>query len=329
MTTKLMRNELTFICVQPAIQYFAWQVEVMLENFIQLKLHEPYDIHILWAYNTNESDHKDKLAIIKKLEQKYEGRVGFFYYHDTREYPVNYISSIRPNILKQHFRSYPYLSQVPVFYHDSDIVFTKYPDFFPKLFGNDRNWYVSDTISYIGYNYIKSKGDDVVNLITKIAGIHPDFVAERENQSGGAQYLTKGTDWVFWEKVEKDCERMFKEVTELNNQKKSEDPSYHELQIWTSDMWAVIWNAWLRGYNTNVIPELDFCWATDTVERWDEKYIFHNAGITQDIANTHFFKGNYIGELPFDIDMPDLDISKASSIYFSMIKQLNGRSCLQ
>jgi hypothetical protein len=55
-------------------------------------------------------------------------------------------------------------------------------------------------------------------------------------------------------------------------------------------MWAVLWNAWLRGNETKVTPELDFCWATDTINRWEETSIFHNAGATPDRKDI-FFKG--------------------------------------
>jgi hypothetical protein len=321
-------KNVTFMCVQPAIPYFAWQLEVMLENFKNLGIHENNQIDILIAYNTNESDFQDKLDTMNKVEQRYKDVADFFYYTDTRVYPFSYTSSIRPNILKQHFKKYPQLEEECVFYHDCDIIFTKYPDFIHTLCGDDLNWYVSDTIGYLGYNYVKSKGDDVLNAMCEIVGIHPELVKKKENQAGGAQYLMKKADWVFWDKVEKDCEKLFKDITALNIKKKIEDPTHHELQIWCSDMWAIAWNAWMRGYNTNIVPELNFAWATDDISKWDEAYIMHNAGVTQDLSKDLFYKANYIGQLPYYADGETYLKNKCSYKYFELIKSIGGNSCL-
>jgi hypothetical protein len=324
-----MKNKnVTFMCVQPAIPYFAWQLEVMLENFKSLGIHENNQIDILIAYNTNESDFQDKLDIMNKVEQRYKDVADFFYYHDTRQHPINYISSIRPNILKQHFKANPQLEEECVFYHDCDIIFTKYPDFIKDICVDDLNWYVSDTISYLGYDYVKSKGDDVLDAMCKIVGIHPELVKERQLQAGGAQYIMKKVDWVFWNKVEQDCEKLFKDITALNIEKKILDPMHHEIQIWCSDMWAIVWNAWMRGYNTNVILEMNFCWATEPIEYFEQNYIMHNAGVTKAVADMYFFKGDYIKELPYYDLEKNYDQTKCSYKYFELIKSVAKKSCL-
>jgi hypothetical protein len=262
------------MCVQPCIQYYAWQVEVMLTNFKNLRIHEEFNVQTLWAFNKNESDWEEKRAIIKKVEDAYSDVAEFHYYEDTREYPISYISSIRPNVLKQHFAAFPALGAETIFYHDCDVVFSRFPLFLHNYQQEDNNWYVSDTISYIGHDYILSKGEDVLNKMCDIVGIYKDEVRLRQGQSGGAQYIMKNVDFNFFHKVEKDAEKLFKQITELNNKKKQADPTHHELQIWCADMWAVLWNAWLRGYNTNVIKEMDFSWATDLATIWDEKIIY-------------------------------------------------------
>jgi hypothetical protein len=162
----------------------------------------------------------------------------------------------------------------------------------------------------------------------EIVGIHPELVRNRENQSGGAQYLMKRVDWVFWDKVEKDCEKLFKDITALNMQKKIADPTHHELQIWASDMWAVVWNAWMRGYDTNIIPELDFCWATDRIEKFDEKYIFHNAGIVDAIKNQYFYKADFRASYPYNHECETYLKDVASYKYFELMKKVGENSCL-
>lgn len=321
--------ELTFICVQPYTLYYAWQIEVMLTNFRDCGISKDFNIHCLIAINKSESDWEYKLQTFQKLEKNMAEVADFFYYEDTRKQPISYISSIRPNILKQHFKKFPELSQQAIFYHDCDIVFTKYPDFITEeLLKNDMNWYVSDTKSYIGYNYIISKGQDVLDKMCDIVGINPNVVKMKEHESGGAQYILKGLDWQFFEKMEHDCEVLFKDINELNAIKKKENPNHHELQIWCADMWAMLWGGWMRGYTTEIIPELNFCWATDTPERWHDVYIFHNAGVTSNSAQRLFYKGNYIQQLPFLEAGESLDRNTASFKYFNIIKSIGANSCL-
>jgi len=323
-----MNSRVTLLCVQPCIPYYSWQVEVMLENFISLKIHEKHKIHCVFAYNTKESNWEEKVNLIKKLENKYIGVAEFYFYQDTRQYPISYISSIRPNCLKQHFLQNKELENSRIFYHDCDVVFTKYPTFLDNIEENDDNWYVSDTISYIGHDYIISKGEDVLDLMCDIVGINKDIVKDKQGESGGAQYLMKNVDYKFFEKVEKDCEIMFKEVNALNVEKQKEDPKYHELQIWCADMWSVLWNAWMRGFSTQIIPEMDFCWATDSLEKWDKCYIYHNAGVTHQMKTDYFLKSDYMAKYPYDISFEGYKKDTCSYNYAMMVKKASENTCL-
>lgn len=315
------KNKPVLICAQPTIKYFAWQIEVMLTNFKSLNLQEHFDIHILFAYNNTLETCANDISWGKAVEEKYLDIASFFYYNDTRE-KISYISSIRPHILKKHFKENPLLSKATIFYHDCDITFTKFPDFILQLSNDDNNWYVSDTKSYIGYNYIVSKGTDILDKMCNIVGIHPEYIKAREEQSGGAQYILKGVDWIFFEKMERDCETLFRDITQLNLEKKKDNPQYHEIQIWCADMWALLWNGWLRGYNTNIISEMDFCWATDTIDKYQEKYIFHNAGVTDNSKQTHFYKADFRNKLPYSIN-DTFDNTKASYKYFELLKSVS------
>jgi hypothetical protein len=301
-----MKN-LRYICVQPRILYYAWQVEVMINNFIKHGIN-PNNIDILIAWNPyDQTSSQENIDAWNKLSSNYN-YVRFFFYEDTRIKPIHYISSIRPNILKQHFLAYPELSDEAIFYHDCDIAFTKNPNW--DKFLNDNIWYLSDTNSYINYDYIISKGQDVYDKMCSIIGIDPIIPKLMNSNSGGAQYIIKNLDSSFWEKVERDSEKLFYEITELNNEKivsnrhtvNPNEPSnsiYHPLQIWCADMWAVLWNAWLRGNETKIVPELDFSWGTDSIDRWDATTIFHNAGVTCSCGG-QFYKANYINDLPYN-----------------------------
>ena len=304
-----------FICAQPASTYYAWQVEVMINNFIDMGIN-PNQIDIVcWKQNGVIPEEWSKLAA------GYPAR--FFFYNDERE-TKHYISSIRPNILKQHFKANEEIEKDVIFYHDCDVVFTSRIDFDKYL--SDDKCYGSDTRWYISHDYILGKGEDVLDKMCEIVGIDKEIVKDNELNAIGAQYLMKGIDWKFWEEVEKDSERLFKEITELNNIKKRENPSYHELQIWCADMWAVLWGLWKRGKETICDPDLEFSWGTSTESDWDRLKIFHNAGVVSGNDGL-FYKADYINRYPYGDEL-EIRGGTASKKYWDIIKEVGKKSVL-
>ena len=105
----------------------------------------------------------------------------------------------------------------------------------------------------------------------------------------------------------------------FNNKRKKADPDYHELQIWCSDMWSVLWNLWKRDRKTKIIPELDFTWASHSIDAWYRNAIYHDAGVVNN-HNREFQKGLYrVKKPPKDLDInPELACYK----YYELIKQI-------
>ena len=311
-------KKLRYVSAQPANNYYRWQVEVMINNFMSMGVN-PNDIDIVcWKVN----------GIIpedwKKLASTYPAR--FFFYDDTRE-NKHYISSIRPNILKQHFQQHPYLQDNAIFYHDCDIIFTNPPkDWITSEMLQDDNWYGSDVRWYISHGYITGKGDDVLEQMCSIMEIDKQLVKDNELNCIGAQYLMKGIDYDYWNWVEEKCDKMFKEITELNNQKKAENPQYHELQIWCSDMWAVLWKGWLMGKNTITHPNFDFSWSTSSEADYHKMNIMHNAGVTDNNSGL-FYKAKYMNELPYN-NSPEPRKNVANWFYWDWVQKTAEKSCL-
>lgn len=307
--------EIRYISAQPATIYYSWQCEVMLNNFMEMGINLNNVDVICWKQN----------GIIPKewsqLANGYPAR--FFFYDDTRE-TKHYISSIRPNILKQHFMNYPELENDAIFYHDCDIVFTKKIDW--DQFLHDDKWYGSDTRWYIAHSYIISKGQDIMDKMCEIVGIDESIIKENELNSIGAQYLMKGINYQFWDNIEKDCERLYKEITDMNNIKKSINPSYHELQIWCSDMWAVLWNAWNLNRETVCHPDLEFAWGTSSESDWDKLNIFHNAGVVN-AEDKLFYKCLYMNELPYNKNLT-IKEGTASKKYYDIIQKVEKKSVI-
>ena len=117
-----MKN-LRYICAQPRLVYYAWQIEVMINNFIKNGI-SGNDIEILVVYNPNDAtSDPDTVAMWDRLINKYNF-VRFFLYQDTRT-DMNYVPSVYFNAMKQHLLAFPELSDTPLFCHDSDTIFTK------------------------------------------------------------------------------------------------------------------------------------------------------------------------------------------------------------
>jgi len=314
---KVMKN-LRFVSAQPAIPYYTWQVEVMLNNFLEMGVNLNNVDVVCWKEDGTIPEAWSKLA------NNYAAR--FFFYDDTRV-TKHYISSIRPNILKQHWEQHPYLKDETIFYHDCDIIFTKpISEWITEEMINDNKWYGSDTRWYISHNYIKSKGEDVLDLMCDIVGIDKKLVEANELNSIGAQYIMKGISYYFWDRVEKECEILFKDVSQLNGKKKQSEPTHHELQIWCADMWAVLWNGWKMGYETICDDRLQFSWGTSLKDEYEKFNIMHNAGIT-DSKSGKFYKAEYMNTLPY---LAELDIKEdtASWYYWQWVKKTGEKSVL-
>ena len=162
---------------------------------------------------------------------------------------------------------------------------------------------MSDTIGYIGYDYIMdcckryenqhptSEKGQLISEMTNVIGVDVDTIKENQENSGGGQYLFKNTNCELWDKMYKDSIKLYDQM--LDYQKRFPiNPG--QIQFWTAEMWAVLWNLWLYKYKTKIISDLDFSWATDTIDIYNSKNILHMAGVTDDLKTTKFYKGDYI-----------------------------------
>ena len=301
-----------FICAQAANDYYLWQVEVLINNFIKFGVN-PNHIHILLSINNN------KVPKRWRILQNHYKEVRFFYYNDTRE-DLGYIPSIYFNLMKHHLTNQPKLQHSPLFLVDSDIVLTQpIPKNWEEMYEGD-DWYLSDTNSYINYDYIQQKGDDIYKYMCKIIGIHPNIPKERNLHSGGAQYIIKNTTPQFWDKVEKDSIKLYNWFCEVEHLYEKKHEGDYPIQKWTSGMWSLLWNAWKHGHNTIVDKRLNFTWSTNSIKQLEKNVILHNAGVTKESKDL-FFKGNYISKLPYGLNL-DIDKNRGSWFYYQQIKEV-------
>ena len=298
------KNNLIFVSAQPDNIYFHWQVEVYMYQFKKFGIID--NCHVLFGY-TGDGPSEGGL----KLQKMYN---NIHFYKDERV-DKTYIPTIRPHILAKFFHEYPHLGK-NVFYHDSDILFVKLPNFTILL--SDNISYLSDTVSYIGYNYIiecckryKEKHPQLPENhlllgMCKEACIDPNLVKINQTNSGGAQYLLKNINARFWENCEKTCVSLYSYMCNYEKQY----PVEHHVQKWTADMWAVLWNYWNLGGKTKIHSEMNFSWATDTMEHYNSNNIFHLAGVSGETCKDKFYKALYNNKHLIDEYLKDNTIFK-------------------
>ncbi len=155
----------------------------------------------------------------------------------------------------------------------------------------------------IGYNYIldccnryekahpKSEKGQLLKEMSNIIGINVDIIKDNQENSGGGQYLLKNMTYSLWEKIYLDCYPLYKQ---MHSYHKRHPISPGEIQFWTAEMWSLLWNLWLLNYDTKVVDDLNFSWATDNLKVYEERPILHMAGVTDNLKSNKFYKGEYI-----------------------------------
>jgi hypothetical protein len=290
-------------------------VEVLIHNFMKNGIN-PNWIEILFSYDETISDEGVALA------RKYPF-VRFFFYKKTPCDNYGYIPILRPDILEQHFLKYPNLSDEIIFYHDSDIIFRELPDFNSLL--NDDIWYLSDTVSYIGSDYIKSKSDKILTDMCNIAGISRDLVEQNNKNSGGAQYLMKNIDHLFWRDVKFVSLDLYKymldaEIEERKTLTEDQLKTYNPIQKWCADMWGVLWCGLKRGNEVRLSDELGFSWGSSWgTHEWQRYKIMHNAGVSDNCNGKCFHKSEFMNKSPWDYDFSAIDPNSNTHNYVQAI----------
>lgn len=288
-----------YILCQPATNRFKWELDVCLTN---LKSHGIKNVVLLFQ--------KWDDSIPVYFENKYD--VETHVYKDLRD-DKSYIPSIKPYLWWKYLEEDQTREKEKYFYMDSDVIFREKIDF-RKIPAKSNIWYCSDCNGYLNLDYIRncSNGEKVLKDMAEIVGVTIDSLETINNNSGGAQWLIKNPTAEYWEKVYKDSIHLWKYFENIDS----------NIQKWTAEMWAQLWNMIYFNIGPKVSKELEFCWATDDIKRWHETKIMHNAGVTEDMKDL-FFKGKYIEKSPFDDDLSFINKEKVSIKYVEAIKKVS------
>ena len=285
-------EKILFVTAQPDVPYFIWQIKLYVNNFIEKGIN-PNQIHVIFSIV-----HRNGTPSEESLKLKDFG-INVHHFSDFRR-KKHYIPSIKPYLISSWLRTNSDYGNL-FFLHDADIIFKDLPNFDKLL--NDDICYLSDTIGYIGYDYIidccgryeiqhpKSEKNQLINEMANVIGLDVEVIKENRKNAGGGQYLIKNTDADLWDKIYRESTLLYDQM--LDYQKRF-PISPGEIQFWTAEMWSLLWNLWLDGHKTEITKELDFSWATDSIEIYEKRPILHMAGVTDDMKNRKFYKGEFI-----------------------------------
>lgn len=303
------------IAVEDKLRYL-WELRLQLFNLTIQRQIPTTDIVVGIAFKPEHGISEYSKKIAKDFN------VNIRYVPDKRK-DISYGATIKPYVMK-YIMYYEKITDWCM-QLDSDVFFRENLDY--SFLEDTNTWYMSNTNSYINYDYIKSKSHILHYYLADAVGIEPIEIVKNNNHSGGAQIIFKGNDWSFWEKVEKDSLEIKSRAEKFNQKELSYIPAkyrkeYNGFQIWCAEMWATLWNCWLAGNKSQIVSELDFCMATDSYNRFNKVKIYHNAGVVSE-SKSLFRKLDYQNEEPFKKDFSEIDKNRASYAYVELINEYN------
>ena len=332
-------KELKFICAQPDDTYYTWQVHAWLESLRNLG-HSNKAIVLVFTPNFRQRSNK-----WKQVEELYP-EAEFAYFRDEHNISKHlglYVSILRPYTLARYWELHPELKDNAIFYCDCDVLFTD--NFNIDAYIDDDINYLSDTNSYINASYFDGKIHqvlpdkledfkqiDVLDDLGQKVGISREIAENYNMHSGGAQYLLKNIEGSFWEKMVGDTLTIRTYLLDINRKYfENENAGY---QSWCADMWGLLWGLWAKGAETKVIPEMEFSWATDPIDKVHRLGIYHNAGVTSETLNGFhaFYKGKYHeGADPFkdatiyEIANNEVSVTKGTYYYLTELLKIKNK----
>ena len=302
---------------QPDDPYYEWQLEVVLTNMGELGI----DLSKVILLFTDRGKH-----IPDKIASKYP--VKCFKYPDKRPALASqYIPSIRPYLWSVFLEENPEYCNEDFVYQDSDIIYREPLDFnqFPLLASN--HWYGADVESYVGPDYLGSKGKDILQRISYFLGLsNAESMMAFKGRSIGAQWIISKPTKEYWEDVYQKSYTLYSWMNKVQHQydyilKYNGGTQDYFIQVWCAEMYAELYLCNKYGITTEKSKELEFSWSTDNISRYQETKILHNAGVTEEmrVRDKAFYKGEYIARSPLYKNLSWVNQELCSSEYAKAI----------
>lgn len=293
-----------YLLAQPANTRFKWELEVVLTNILSLDANT--SIVVLFLESEPQST-----EVIQFFRDKYP-TLEIYSYNDDR-LQINYPPTVRPYLIWRYLAEDMRRESGDYFQIDSDVIFRELPIFEHMMdYGRMRACWASDCSSYIGYDYLisREKGKYIVDKFAEIMNISVETIVE--TPGAGAQWVMVNPTAQMWYHIWQDSQILYDFLMPLNS----------NIQKWTAEMWAQLYNLRKFGFRVTIAPQLAFCRPTDPIGDWETTPILHNAGVTGTLARTLFYKGKYDQRSPFGDDLTYVDKTKAGLRYAEAINMV-------
>lgn len=291
-----------FITPIPDSPYHLWQVLVQMANFRELGYEEDAHYPIVY-FNDRPSD------LLLRLWESDEVRASLHLYPDTRD-DLSYPASMKPWLMGKFFEQFPQEVSSVYNYLDPDCVFTRPMDFTPFRDTSSRRWYGSNTRSYTGADYLRSKSDELLHELCAIAEVSTDQVLAHDENSIGAQYFIHGAGAEFWFNLERTSVIAYRHMKENTA---AYHPASHTypVQAWCAEMYMQQYHTIKAGFTPVASDLMTFGWASSPAEAWQAHPYFHDAGLPAENGRD-FCKVTWKDDSPFG---KDIDVSPESASY--------------
>ena len=157
------------ICSQPDEPYFHWQNLVQFHNLEKMGLLKDHRAVFLYKAGRQASE------FLNKFKEAFPENV--FIFEDTRK-QKHYIPTLKIHGVVKYLQHDT--KQQDLLLIDSDVIFREPIDY--SLFKEDNVVYCSDTKGYLGYQYLKTKGDDIIKDMCNYIGVSFDTIVEKNDE---------------------------------------------------------------------------------------------------------------------------------------------------
>lgn len=267
----MSNSSLVYLTAQKDDLQFLWQLELQLYNFQKIGI-PSRDIQVLIGYEPKRGLRYQFREFIAK--NRHVG--NYFIYPDQRASSA-YDASIQPHLLQQHLVKYPELTNASIFYHEAGIIL-KGP-LHTDLFGN-ACCHIPPARHRIDPDLLENSG-----LLEHICReIDVSYALEKEMNiiPLNAPLIVRQTSPEFWGKVEEDSEKIHSVVCSYGGDH-TETALFGERclppnllkKLMGSYPMSISLSLNARRFSMAIQsePELDFCLASDPIDRWADPEI--------------------------------------------------------
>lgn len=289
----------------PAVDFYIWQAVVQRYALSQLG----WDVTYLVYYTTRRPPPRlAKLSAVAEVEAWEDWRTADLH---------GYNPSMKPWLVGKWLERYPHHIDKPLLLMDPDVVPTGVHEM-PTP--EPMRWWGTDTDSYTGPGYLRSKGEGMWRGLCDIVGVAADEAARHPGI--GAQYTFTGAAPEFWSTV---AEKSVEAYTFMQRTAKEFTPLFPDgtrglpVQAWCSEMYVMQLEMIRRGIEPRMSDAMEMVWANGPASDWDRVGFFHDAGIV-DPEPGHFHKQTYQVS-PWKKRLA-VDASSASARYVELIREV-------